>query len=280
MNRLGTERRAAVVRCLVEGNSIRATVRMTGAARNTVARLLVELGEACWEYQDRTLRGITSMRVQCGELWSFVGCREKNAAAEDRGTLGRGDVWTWTALDADTRLMICWNVATRDGRAACDLIAALKSKLANRVQLTTDGARVYLQATEDAFGMDVDYAMLAKVYGASPHGEKRCSPAECVSPEKVPTMRNPDPKHIPTSFVQRQNLTIRMGMGRCTRLTNAFSKKLENHAAAIALHFMYYNLARPHQTLSEPHPKTPAMAAGVTDHVWTVEEIVGLLGSN
>ena len=280
MNRLTPERRAAVVRCLVEGNSIRATVRMTGAAKNTVAKLLVELGEACSQYQDEHLREITSKRVQCDEIWSFVGCKQKNVAEKDKDTFGRGDVWTWTALDADSKLMICWSVATRDGGAACDFIADLKSRLANRVQLTTDGAKVYLQAAEDAFGMDVDYAMLVKVYGASPEGEKRYSPAECVAAEKVWVQGNPDPKHISTSYVERQNLTMRMNMRRFTRLTNAFSKKVENHAAAIALHFMYYNFARPHQTLSKPYPKTPAMAAGVTDHVWSIEEIVNLLNSN
>ncbi len=280
MNRLSPERRAAVVRCLVEGNSIRSTVRMTGAAKNTIVKLLAELGNACWEYQENALRGIASQRVQCDEIWSFVGCKQNHLPQEERGKFGRGDVWTWTALDADTKLMICWSVAPRSIGAACDFVADLRSRLANRVQLTTDGLNVYLMATEEVFGADVDYAMLVKVYGDSSEGEKRYSPPECISAEKIRIQGSPDPKHISTSYVERQNLTMRMGMRRFTRLTNGFSKKVENHAAAVALHFMYYNFARPHQTLSKPYPKTPAMAAGVTDHVWTVEEIVALLDSN
>jgi len=276
MNKLSTERRAAVVKCLVEGNSIRSTVRITGAAKNTVAKLLVDLGRVCAEYQDRTLRGLRSQRIQCDEIWAFVGCKQQNLPRAQRREPGRGDVWTWTALDADTKLMICWPVGRRDARAASEFMSDLASRLANRVQLTTDGHRVYLDAVEAAFGAGVDYAMLVKLYGADAEGEKRYSPPVCLAAEKNRIMGTPDRNHVSTSYVERQNLTMRMQMRRFTRLTNAFSKKLENHACAIALHFMHYNFARVHQTLKT----TPAVAAGVTDHIWTVEEIVGLLDSN
>jgi IS1 family transposase len=276
MNKLSAERRAAVIRCLVEGNSIRATVRMTGAAKNTVAKLLVDLGEACREYQDRTLRGLTSQRVQCDEIWSFVGCKEKHIREVRRGEDGLGDVWTWTAMDADTKLMVYWLVGDRGPETARELIADLSTRLAHRVQLTTDGHSVYLSAVEEAFGGDVDYAMLVKLYGEGPESEKRYSPAICLAADPTPIMGRPNPKHISTSYIERQNLTMRMSMRRFTRLTNAFSKKLENHAAAVALHFMWYNFGRVHQTLKT----TPAVAAGVADHVWSVEEIVKLLDSN
>jgi len=277
MNRLSPARRATVIRCLVEGNSIRATVRITGAAKNTVTKLLVELGEACYEYQDRVLRDLTTKRVQCDEVWSFVGCKEKNVPPSERDQFGIGDVWTWTALDADTKLMICWQVGERDAGTAQEFIADLSSRLSNRVQLTTDGLKVYLTAVEDAFGGAVDYAMLVKLYGTdAAEGEKRYSPAICIGADKTRINGRPDPKHVSTSYVERQNLTMRMGLRRFTRLTNAFSKKLENHACAVSLHFMYYNFARPHQTLANPYPRTPAMAAGIADHVWSIEEIVAL----
>jgi len=282
MNKLSPERRAAVIRCLVEGNSIRSTVRITGAAKNTVTKLLVELGHACWEYQNQALRGLTSKRVQCDEIWSFVGCKEKNLPQERQGEFGVGDVWTWTAMDADTKLMICWQVGERDAATAYDLINDLESRLANRVQLTTDGLRIYLTAVEEVFGSGIDYAMLVKLYGSDAEGEKRYSPPVCIAAERTPIMGRPDPKHISTSYVERQNLTVRMGLGRFTRLTNAFSKKLENHACAVSLHFMYYNFARPHQSLKlrPGMDRTPAMAAGIADHVWSIEEIVKLLDSN
>jgi IS1 family transposase len=280
MNRLSPDRQAAVVRCLVEGNSIRATVRMTGAAKNTVTKLLVELGEACMAYLGGHIRDIRARRVQCDEIWSFVGCKQDNLPDEERGQFGRGDVWTWTALDADTKLMISWAVDNRTARAAEDFINDLRSRLATKVQLTTDGQKVYLDAVDIAFGPQVDYAMLVKVYGDESQAEKRYSPAVCVASRKEPIIGNPDPKHISTSYVERQNLTMRMSMRRFTRLTNAFSKKVWNHGCAVALHFMHYNFARPHQSLKNPYPRTPAMAAGLTDHVWTVEEIVGLLNPN
>jgi IS1 family transposase len=280
MNKLSPERRAAVIRCLVEGNSIRSTVRITGAAKNTVTKLLVELGHACWEYQNQALRGLTSKRVQCDEIWSFVGCKEKNIPDGKRGEFGVGDVWTWTAMDADTKLMICWQVGERNAATAYDLIGDLESRLANRVQLTTDGLRVYLTAVEEVFGADIDFAQLVKIYGPDAAGEKRYSPAVCLGADRTRITGRPDPKHISTSYVERQNLTMRMGLRRFTRLTNAFSKKLENHACAVSLHFMFYNFARAHQSLKteKGQQRTPAMVAGIADHVCSVEETVKLLG--
>jgi len=273
MNILKPERQAAVIRCLVEGNSIRGTVRMTGVAKNTVAKLLVELGNVCSEYQDEVLRGLAAKRVQCDEIWSFVSCKARNILEAERRRFGRGDVWTWTAMDADTKLMICWHVGPRDAPSAYEFMMDLASRLKNRVQLTTDGHKVYLAAVEAAFGADIDYAMLVKLYGQE-QDEKRYSPAAFLCATKTRVMGHPDEALISTSYAERQNLTMRMGMRRFTRLTNAFSKKLENHQAAISLHFMHYNFCRVHQTLKT----TPAVAAGVADHIWTVEEIVGLLG--
>lgn len=280
MNRLNSERRAAVVRCLVEGNSIRSTVRITGVAKNTIVKLLVEVGTTCNDYQDASLRNLFCKRIRCDEIWSFVGCKEKNVPEEKRGTFGVGDVWTWTALDADTKLILSWLVGPRDGETARDFLQDVADRLAIRVQLTTDGNRSYLDAVEGAFGADIDYAMLVKTYGQPIEGEKRYSPAVCTGCHQTPITGRPNAADISTWFVERQNLTMRMSMRRFTRLTNAFSKKVENHAAAVALHFMHYNFGRPHKTLSKPYPTTPAMAAGVTDHVWSVDEIVNLLNSN
>jgi IS1 family transposase len=272
MNRLDNTKRVQVVRCLVEGNSIRATVRMTGVAKNTVAKLLVDLGLACAKYQDENLRNLPCRRLQCDEIWSFVGAKQKNASTEQMEN-GWGDIWTWTAIDADTKLVPCWMVGQRGVETATEFIGDLASRLSNRVQLTTDGHRPYLNAIEDAFGVDIDYAQLIKVYGASGEAQTRYSPGQCIGIACNTVTGSPDPKHISTSFVERQNLTMRMSMRRFTRLTNAFSKKVENHMAAIALHFMYYNFARVHQSLRV----TPAMEAGVSNHVWTVDEIVALL---
>jgi len=276
MNRLSTERRTQVMRALVEGNSIRATVRMTGAAKNTVVKLLVDLGTACEAYQDRALRNLPCQRLQCDEIWSFCHAKEKNVPTEHRGEFGYGDVWTWTAIDADTKLVPTWYVGLRTAEDARAFVADLAGRLASRVQLTTDGHRPYLTAVPGAFGDEIDYAQLVKLYGPDPDGEKRYSPAKCVGTDTHVVSGVPDPAHISTSYVERQNLTMRMGMRRFTRLTNAFSKKVENLQCAVALHFMYYNFARVHQTLKT----TPAVAAGIADHVWTVEEIVGLLDSN
>jgi len=254
---------------------------MTGAAKNTVARLLVDLGNVCYEYQAKALRGLSLEHVQGDEIWSFIGCKQANLKPGEKPDSERGHVWTWTALDADTKLMICWSVGPRDAETGCEFIADLKSRLANRVQLTTDGLRLYVNAREEAFGADVEYATLVKLYGEDGgKSERRYSPAKCIGTEKQIAQGNPDLKHISRSFVERQNLTMRMCMRRFTRLRNAFSKKLENHAAVVGLHFMYYNFAGPHQTLRKPYPKTPAMAAGVADQVWKVEEIAALLGSN
>jgi IS1 family transposase len=273
MNKLSNADRAKIVACLVEGNSIRATVRMTGAGKNTIARLLRSLGAACSAYQDKTFRNLKCKRVQVDEIWSFIGSKEKNTS-EDKKAVGCGDCWTWTAIDADSKLIPCWFVGTRDGSAAYHFIHDLADRLASRVQLTSDGHKAYLNAVEDAFGASIDYAMLIKVYGnASEGGEVRFSPAVCMGARKAVISGQPDKKHISTSFAERQNLTMRMSMRRFTRLTNGFSKKLEQHENALALYFMFYNFCRIHQTLRV----TPAMEAGVADHVWTLEEVIALL---
>ncbi len=266
-------KRVAVVRALVEGNSIRSTVRMTSVSKNTITKLLLELGAACTRYQADTLVNLPCKRLQCDEIWSFVGGKDKNIS-QDQKEKGLGSVWTWTALDADTKLIASWVVGGRDAGTAYEFMQDVASRLRYRVQLTTDGHKPYLNAVEDAFGADIDYATLTKIYGEDSNPEKRYSPAVCLGCKSDVVSGTPDPKHISTSYVERQNLTMRMSMRRFTRLTNAFSKKVENHAAAVALYFMYYNFGRVHQTLRV----TPAMEAGVTGHVWSVEEIVNLLG--
>jgi IS1 family transposase len=274
MNRLSTAERARIVSCLVEGNSLRATARMTGFARMTIEKLLVDLGTACASYQAETLRNLSSKRVQCDEIWSFCYAKNKNVTpkiAEKHPDAG--DIWTWTAIDADSKLVLSWLVGSRDAGAAYTFMQDIASRLKHRVQLTTDAHRPYLSAVEDAFGSEIDYATLQKIYGSDPKNETRYSPAKCLGCEVKNISGDPDPKHINTSYVERQNLTMRMHMRRFTRLTNAFSKKVENHAHSVALHFMYYNFGKVHQTLRV----TPAMEAGVSDHVWSVEEIVGLL---
>jgi IS1 family transposase len=273
MNTLSTEKRCQVVAALVEGNSIRATVRMTGVAKGTVLKLLVDLGKACEEYQRRTLVNLKSKRIQCDEIWSFCYAKEKNVPVAKRGQFGYGDVYTWTALDADTKLMVSWLVGERDAGYAAEFMNDVASRLSSRIQLTTDGLKAYLMAVEDAFGADIDYAQLVKIYGEAPEAEKRYSPAQCIGCERKAVTGFPDPRHVSTSFVERQNLTMRMSMRRFTRLTNAFSKKVENLEAAVALHFMWYNFGRVHQTLRV----TPAMEANVSDHVWSIAEIVALL---
>lgn len=270
MNKLDNAKRVQVVRCLVEGNSIRATVRMTGVAKNTVVKLLVDLGKACDDFHDKNVRNVRSQRIQCDEIWSFVGAKAKNVPREKDGEWG--DVWTWTALDADSKMMVSYAVGNRGPETANYFMQDLASRVATRIQITTDGHRVYAKAVEGVFGMDCDYAMLVKIYGNDSF-DRRYSTGECIGCQRVVVTGNPDPKHISTSFVERQNLTMRMQMRRFTRLTNGFSKKVENHMAAIALHFMYYNFARIHQTLRV----TPAMEAGVANHAWSVEEIVALL---
>jgi IS1 family transposase len=278
MNSLSKEERIRIISCLVEGNSLRSTVRMTGIHRTTIQKLLVELGSACSEYQDKAFVNLKLTHIQCDEIWSFVGCKQKNVKTTEHMRKRWGDVWTWTALDSKTKLVPCWYIGTRDSTAAYHFIHDLKGRLANRVQLTTDGHRAYLEAVEDAFGAEVDYAMLQKIYGTeigpgANSAEVRYSPAQCMGAKKAVITGAPDYAHISTSHTERQNLTMRMSMRRFTRLTNAFSKKVENHEAAVALHFMHYNFARVHQTLRV----TPAMEAGVSDHVWTIEEIVDLI---
>jgi IS1 family transposase len=272
MNKLSDVERVQVITCIVEGNSIRATVRMTGVSKNTVVKLLVELGDTCIEYQDRVLRNLKCKRIQCDEIWSFVYAKAKNVPEKKKGQFGYGDVWTWVAIDADTKLVPSFMVGNRDGRTAKMFIDDLAGRLAHRIQLTTDGLKFYLDAVEGAFGADIDYAMLIKAYSASQE-ETRYSPADCVSCEAKTLQGDPDSEHISTSYIERQNLSMRMGMRRFTRLTNAFGKKLANHLATVAIYFMYYNFVRIHQTLRV----TPAMEAGVTNRLWTVAEIVGLL---
>jgi len=277
MNKLNLERKAQVIKVLCEGNSIRSTARITGTAINTVVKLLREVGAACLEYQDKVMHNLPCKHIQCDEIWSFVYSKAKNIPEEHNGEFGYGDVWTWTAIDANTKLVPCWLVGLRDAGYAYEFMSDLKSRLANRVQITTDGHKVYLWAVEDAFGADVDYAMLVKLYGQELESETKYSPARCIAAEPHVIQGNPDPSKISTSFAERQNLTMRMNMRRFTRLTNGFSKKLENHRYALALYFMHYNFARPHKTLAYPYPRTPAIAAGLTNRIWTVEEIVKLV---
>ncbi|MBI4966352.1 MAG: DDE-type integrase/transposase/recombinase [Desulfomonile tiedjei] len=272
MNRLDIQKRAAILGCLVEGNSIRATARLTGVSKDTVVKLLVDVGRVCAEYQDKALRGLSCKRVQCDEIWSFCYAKEKNVPEDKKGQFGYGDVWTWTAIDADTKLVLSFLVGPRDGEAAEFFMQDVASRLTHRVQLSTDGHRAYLNAVEGAFGADIDYAMLVKIYGEDLEGERRYSQAKCIRAERTPITGKPHDSHISTSYVERQNLTMRMSMRRFTRLTNAFSKKVENLMHAVALHFMYYNFGRIHKTLRV----TPAMEAKVTSHVWTLEEIAQL----
>ncbi len=272
MNTLDKTRRAQVVKCLVEGCSIRATVRMTGASKNTIVKLLVDLADACAAYHDRRVRDLKVRRLQCDEIWNFVGAKAKNVKPEQKAE-GWGDTWTWTALDADTKLCVSYLVGGRDLGWATEFMHDCAMRIGNRVQITTDGHKAYLEAVENAFGSDIDYAQLQKIYGAPSEDHKRYSPAVCIGCDMKVVSGNPDPKHVSTSFVERQNLSMRMSIRRFTRLTNAFSKKVENHAAAVALWFMYYNFCRIHQTLRV----TPAMEAGLSNHVWSIEEMVALL---
>jgi IS1 family transposase len=273
MNKLDRKTRAQILHLLCEGQSIRAVTRLTGSSKNTVAKLLVEAGHACAAYQDKALRNLPCKRVQMDEIWSFVYAKNDNVKKAKNAPPEAGDVWTWTAICADTKLLVSWYLGARDTDAAMTFVGDLESRLANRIQLTSDGHRPYLTAVEAAFADQVDYAMLVKIYGADPQAETRYSPAKCIGAEKKPQIGKPDRDHISTSYVERQNLTMRMHMRRFTRLTNAFSKKLENHAAAIALHTMYYNFVRIHQTLRV----TPAMAAGVSKTLWNVSDIVAML---
>lgn len=271
MNRLDTSGRVKVVAALVEGMGINATCRMTGVSKPTVLKLLADLGRACYAYHDEHVRGLKCKRVQCDELWSFVGSKMKNTREEKIGQ-GWGDTWTWTAIDADTKLMVSYLVGQRGPKWANAFMEDVASRIDSRIQLTTDGLKMYAEAVEGAFGCEIDYAMLIKLYGNDSFDTKY-SPGECIGTQTAVLMGKPDPKHISTSFVERQNLTMRMSIRRLTRLTNGHSKKLANHEAAIALHYMHYNYCRIHQTIRV----TPAMEAGLAGHVWSIEELVGLL---
>jgi IS1 family transposase len=271
MNRLSIADRTRVVAALVEGCGVNATCRLTNISKPTVLKLLTDIGRACYAYHDAHVRGLKSKRVQCDEIWSFVGAKMKNTT-EEKAAQGWGDVWTWTALDADSKLMVSYLVGQRGPRWANAFMEDVASRIDSRIQITTDGLKMYAEAVEGAFGCEVDYAMLIKLYGNDSF-DTRYSPGECIGVRTAVLQGSPNPKHISTSFVERQNLTMRMSMRRFTRLTNAFSKKLENHEAAIALHYMHYNFCRIHKTLRV----TPAMEAGLTEHVWAIEELVSLL---
>lgn len=272
MKKLNTSKRAQILGLLCEGMSLRAASRLADVAFNTVAKLLVDAGKAVSDYQDGAFRNLPCKRVQVDELWAFCGAKEKNATEAQKAN-GFGDIWTWTAICADTKLMPSWYVGNRDAYAAHNFIRDLSGRLANRVQLTSDGHKPYLAAVERAFGADIDYAMLVKHYGPAPEGQRRYSPAECLGTTVGIVTGRPDPKYINTSYSERSNLTVRMSCRRFTRLTNAFSKKAENHAHAVSLHMMSYNFCRIHKTLRI----TPAMAAGVSDHVWTLDEVVAVI---
>jgi len=273
MNKLTAEQRAKILRLLCEGMSIRAITRLTGASKNTVAKLLIDAGKACADYHDADVRGVKAARVQVDEVWSFTYAKQKNAAAAKAGPDHAGDTWTWTAIDADSKMIVSYLVGGRDAEYAMWFMDDLASRLASRVQLTSDGHRAYLEAVEGAFGCDLDHAQLVKMYGATATATVRYSLAECTGIKKIRREGSPDFEHVSTSYVERQNLTMRMHMRRFTRLTNAFSKKVENHAHAVALHMMYYNFVRIHKTLRV----TPAMAAGVTDRLWEIADIAMLV---
>jgi IS1 family transposase len=273
MKRLTREKQSQIISALIEGCSIRSTSRMFGVSKDTVLKLQVEAGYLAADYQDKVFRGLGCKRVQCDEIWAFCWCKDKNIPADKQGKLGIGSVWTWTAIDADTKLIPSFAVGNRDAVTARILIDDLAGRLAHRIQLTTDGHKAYLEAVEDSFGADIDYAMLVKIYAASQE-ETRYSPAECVGCERKKIMGNPNPADISTSYIERSNLTLRMGIRRFTRLTNAFSKKIENHGAAVGLYLMHYNFCRVHQSLR----CTPAMEAGLTGHIWSTIETLEAIG--
>jgi IS1 family transposase len=273
MNRLSTAKRAQIVGMMSEGNSLRAITRMTGVSINTVTKLLVDLGNACAKYHDDHVRNVPAKRIEADEVWTFCYARRDNVPYDKRGTLGFGDVWTWVGLDVDSKLVVSWTCGRRDADTAYEFMHDLASRLANRVQLTTDGLHAYLVAADSAFGTDVDYARLIKVYGSDPNVERRYAPPVCIKSMTEIVSGDPDPSLISTSYIERQNLTMRMSMRRFTRLTNGHSKKLENHLHALAIHYMHYNFGRKQKAIGG----TPAMSAGLADHVWSIEEIVGLM---
>jgi IS1 family transposase len=273
MNRLTTEKRAQILGMMVEGNSIRAIVRMTGASKNTIIKLLEDAGDAFSDYQDRALRNLSCKRIQLDEIWAFCYAKQRNVMLAKAAPEEAGDLWTWVAIDADTKLVPSWRIGDRSGATATEFVCDLSGRLANRVQVTSDGHRAYLEAVEAGFGADVDYAQLVKLYGEVPHPAGRYSPAAIQGTKTYCCTGKPDPAHISTSFVERQNLTMRMSMRRFTRLTNGFSKKAENHGHSVAIHFMHYNFVRIHQSLRV----TPAMAAGVTPKLWSLTDMVAVI---
>ncbi|PWU23866.1 IS1 family transposase [Candidatus Cerribacteria bacterium 'Amazon FNV 2010 28 9'] len=283
MNVLSKEKQCQILSCLVEGNSIRATCRMTGTAKGTVTRLLVRVGKACSAYQDEVLVNLHCSRIECDEIWSFCYAKQKNLPEDLQGKEGYGTIWTWVALDSDSKLVISWFIGHRDEESAYTFMEDLEPRLKNKVQLSTDGLRAYENAVQGTFGKRVHYGMVEKQYGRiffeTEEHERRYSPHECIGMEKKKISGRPKKKFISTSFVERQNLTMRMSMRRFTRLTNGFSKKVENLEAAVALHFMYYNFCRPHQSLNPKRSLgiTPAMVAGIADHQWMIEEIIKLM---
>ncbi len=273
MNKLPTEKRAQILGMIVEGVSIRSITRLAGVSKNTVVKLLRDAGQACSEYQDKTLRDLTCQRLQLDEIWSFVYAKAMNVPTAKSAPEVAGDVWTWTAIDADTNLIASWLVGDRSGETAKIFVDDLAGRLKNRVQITTDGHKAYLEAVDDAFGDEVDFAQLVKVYGTDPEAEKRYSPPECIGADKERITGKPDRKHVSTSYAERQNLTMRMSMRRFTRLTNAFSRKVEHHFYALAIYFMHYNFVRIHQTIK----CSPAMAAGISKTLWEIEDIVRIV---
>ena len=274
MNKLPLHKRVQILSMLVEGMSMRSISRVVGVSINTVSKLLVDAGEACATYHDEHVRGVKASRIQCDEIWSFCYAKQKNVKKAKAAPEGAGDVWTWTALEADSKLIVSYLVGGRDSEYANEFMQDVASRLANRVQLTTDGHKAYLEAVEGAFGCDVDYAQLVKLYGEAPESAKgRYSPSECVGTRRQRVEGNPDAQHVSTSYVERQNLTMRMSMRRFTRLTNAFSKKLENHIQMLALYFLHYNFCRTHKSFRV----SPAVAAGLTDTLHDMEWIVGLI---
>jgi IS1 family transposase len=272
MNKLPLHKRVQIINLLVEGTSLRATSRIADVSINTVTKLLVDVGRACEKFHSETVQNVDSKRIQCDEIWSFVYAKERN---KPENMEGAGDVWTWTAIDADSKIVVSWLVGGRDAETANAFMRDVASRISRRIQLTSDGLHCYLEAVTEAFGSHIDFAQLVKIYGkggGQGNAEKKYSPPECIGAKKMPVVGNPDAAHISTSFVERQNLTMRMHMRRFTRLTNAFSKKIENHCYAIALHFVYYNFVKQHKTLRV----TPAMAAGLTKRFMSIEDIVNL----
>jgi IS1 family transposase len=273
MNKLSRAKRSQIIHLLVEGSSLRSATRIADVSINTVTKLLIDAGNICSEFQDRTFRNLTLNKIQLDEIWAFSYCKQRNVPLSKKAPDDAGDIWTWVAIDAETKLIPSWLVGDRSGETAIKFVCDLSKRLTNRVQITSDGHRAYLEAVEAGFGADVDYAQLIKLYGEVPEAQRRYSPAKIYGTKIYCCTGTPDPQHISTSYVERQNLTMRMSMRRFTRLTNGFSKKAENHAHMVSLHFMHYNFCRIHKSLRI----TPAMAAGVTERLWPIEDIVNLL---